>query len=93
MAVDTPLELTKKIGLAKLALSFDGPQKVVTEYLEKHAYTYEYVRSSLVEIRLWKNSFLKSCLVSKKASSVASITTEQPSLEDVFLHLARHQRL
>lgn len=94
VAVDTPLELTKKIGLAKLTLSFDGPQKVVTEYLEKHAYTYEYVRTSLVEVRLSEELIPKVLFGLKEAGVwITSITTEQPSLEDVFLHLARHQRL
>lgn len=90
VVIDTPLELTKKIGDVTLAISFDGEKKRVTEFLEKNGMKFEFVRNNLVEI-LTPETEVPRVLFELKEHGIfiTTINTEKPSLEDVFLHISQ----
>ncbi|MBW7956092.1 ABC transporter ATP-binding protein [Patescibacteria group bacterium] len=90
---DTPLELTKKIGTTKLLLTFEAKQKVVADFLKQHHYPAEFIRPNLVEVSLAEENIPMVLFELKKLGVwITSLTTEQPSLEDVFLHISEKQR-
>ena len=91
---DTPLGLTKRVGKTKLILSFEGEQRVVHQYLEESKYSFEFVRKDLVEISLSEEDVPKTLFSLKERSVwITSLSTEQPSLEDVFLHISQEKTL
>jgi ABC-2 type transport system ATP-binding protein len=91
---DTPLGLTKKIGSTKLALSFEAKKGVVEKYLKTNNYKADFVRSDFVEITLPEEDVPKVLFQLKEEGVwITSLTTEQPSLEDVFLHISQEKTL
>jgi len=94
IVTDTPLELTKKVGRTSLVLSFEGKQSVVKEYLDIQKFTYDFIRPGLVEIPLSDADIPKVLFgLKEKGVWITEITTEKPSLEDVFLHISVHQNI
>ena len=91
---DTPLGLTKRIGKTKLLLSFEAKQTVVADFLEKAQYPATFIRPDLVEVTLLEED-IPSLLFELKKEGVwiTSLSTEQPSLEDVFLHISEAKEL
>lgn len=91
---DTPLELTKKIGKTKLLLSFEAKQSLVADYLKKAGHPANFIRKDLVEVTLLEEDIPSVLFELKKLGVwITSLTTEQPSLEDVFLHISEERQL
>ncbi len=89
---DTPLGLTKRIGLgiAKLLLTFDSEQTPVKEYLKNQKYQHEFTRTHMVEIQLPERDIPKVLFgLSKQGVWLTEIDVEKPNLEDVFLSIAK----
>jgi ABC-2 type transport system ATP-binding protein len=94
MIIDTPLELTKKIGGAMVTLNFDGDKKIVADYLNEEKYKYTFVTKNLVEITVPETDIPKLLFeLKKKEVWITSISIDKPSLEDVFLHISRNETL
>lgn len=91
---DTPLELTKKIGKTKLLLSFEAEQKTVADFLQKTGHPATFIRKDLVEVSLLEEEIPSVLFELKKLGVwITSLTTEQPSLEDVFLHISEEKHV
>lgn len=91
-AIDTPLELTKKIGAVTLAITFEGKVSDVKKYLKTNGYHFALPRPDLVEIKVQENDVPKALFGLKEAGIwVSDINIHRPSLEDVFLHMSRKQ--
>lgn len=90
---DTPLELTKNLGKGKLLLSFEGKKETVSSYLKKAQLDANFVRNDFVEISVDESEIPSVLFELKKLGIwITSLSTEQPSLEDVFLHISEKQR-
>lgn len=91
---DTPLGLTKRVGKTKLVLTFEGEKQIVQKYLESVGAEFTFVRPALVEIMLAEEAVPKVLLGLKEQGIwITSLATEQPSLEDVFLHVSQEKVL
>jgi ABC-2 type transport system ATP-binding protein len=94
VAVDTPLALIKKIGSIKLDLSFEGEHSIINEYLNKEGYKYNYFGRNFIQISTPETQIPTILFTLKeKGIQISAITTEQPSLEDVFLHISRENKI
>jgi ABC-2 type transport system ATP-binding protein len=92
--IDTPLELTKKLGSVALTLSYDGEKESVAQFLQKRKLSHEFLRKDLVEIFISETD-VPDVLFALQESGVliTTINTEKPSLEDVFLHISKTHAL
>lgn len=94
LTIDTPHELTKKIGRAKLTLNFEGEKNQLISYLEAEKYSFSFIQEDLVEISLSETDIPTVLFALKKNGVwITSIGIAQPSLEDVFLHISRNEAL
>ncbi len=92
--VDTPLALIKQMGSIKLDLSFEGDRSMLETYLKKENYPHTYLGKNMVQISTPETEIPKILFTLKeKGLDISAITTEQPSLEDVFLHISRENQL
>lgn len=90
VAEDTPLGFTKKVGDVSLLVTFDGDKAPVTRYLEEKNLKYKYIRKHLVEIRLAEEMVPKVLFgLSNRKVWVTNIDINKPSLDDVFLTIAK----
>lgn len=89
----TPQQLIQQVGTTKLLVGFQLPSKPVTAYLTKQKYAYNLVQPNLVEIAV-PDAEIPKILFGLKEEQVwiTSISTERPSLEDVFLHVSQENR-
>ncbi|HYD35765.1 MAG TPA: ABC transporter ATP-binding protein [Vitreimonas sp.] len=90
VALDTPLQLTKLVGKTKLVITYEGKKTQMTQYLETQSLAHHHVRNDVVEISV-AESEIPGVLFGLKGEEiwVTNISIEQPSLEDVFLMMAR----
>lgn len=89
VAEDTPLELTKKIGKARLVLTYDSKQALVEAYLKKKSYIYTFPRAHVVAIEVVESAIPKVLFgLADENVWITQITIQKPSLEDVFLSVA-----
>lgn len=90
VASDTPLGLSKKIGTAILRLTFEGKRAVVEEYAKEKKYTYAFPFASTVELRLSEQDVPTVLFdLSKRGVWITDIEVDKPTLEDVFLAIAK----
>jgi ABC-2 type transport system ATP-binding protein len=90
VASDTPLGLSKKIGTAILRLVFEGKKSVVEDYAKEKKYTYSFPYPSTVELRLGEEDVPKVLFdLSKLGMWITDIEVDKPTLEDVFLKIAK----
>lgn len=90
VAHDTPFELTKKIQSAQLTLTFDGTKIPVETYLKENNLDYKFVKDHVVEIITEEKQIPKIIFgISKKEVWMTDIDVQKPTLEDVFLQIAR----
>lgn len=90
LAEDTPLGLTKKAGNATLILTFDGDKAPVEKYLGKDRYAHSFPRSHVVHISVAEGDIAKVLFgFAKEKIWITNIDIEKPSLEDVFLSIAK----
>lgn len=90
VAHDTPLSLTKKIGTAELKIIFDGEKDVLEKYLNKHELSFAFTAEHEVLIKTEEKLIPKLIFgISKENIWIIDIEVKKPTLEDVFLQIAR----
>lgn len=93
VAQDTPLNLTKKITAVELRLTFDDNKKEMEEYLRKHDQLFSFVNNHVVLIDTIENLVPKLIFgISKTDIWITDIEIKKPTLEDVFLQIARGEK-
>lgn len=90
VAEDTPLGLTKRIGGVKLQLTAEGSIKKLEDVVRGHGFISTRVRTSTIQIATTESAIVDVLLLAKQ-NDVAIIDVDiiKPSLEDVFLSIAR----
>lgn len=90
VAHDTPLGLTKKIEEARLVITFDGDKKVLENYLNKHKLSFTFPEKFMVSITSEEKLIPKLIFgISKENIWITDIEIKKPTLEHVFLQIAR----
>ncbi|HSX58036.1 MAG TPA: ABC transporter ATP-binding protein [Candidatus Saccharimonadales bacterium] len=92
-AQDTPLGLTKRIETAILNLTFDGDKGKVEEYLKVEKQDFSFPHQYSVTIKTKEKQIPKLIFgLSEKDIWITDIEVKKPTLEDVFLHIARGEK-
>lgn len=92
-AQDSPLGLTKRIKTATLNLTFDGSKEIVENYLKTQKQNYSFVHKYLVSIKTKEQTIPKLIFgLSQQNIWITDIDIKKPTLEDVFLHIARGEK-
>lgn len=90
VAEDTPLSLTKRIGSAKLILTFETDKKIVAGYLNKHELKHSFLRDYSVDVTVPEGMIPKVLFgLGKAGVRFTEIDVKKPDLEDVFLSIAK----
>jgi len=90
VAEDTPLGLTKRIGTARLILTFETKKEIVSKYLKEHTIAFSYPRDHVVEVTVPENQVPKVLFgLGNAGVRFTEIDVKKPSLEDVFLSIAK----
>jgi ABC-2 type transport system ATP-binding protein len=90
VAQDTPQNLTKKIDQASLRITFEGKKSDATTYLDKQNQTYQFIGSHVLTIETRETLVPELILgISKSGIRITDIEVHKPTLEDVFLQIAR----
>lgn len=90
VAQDTPLGLTKRIPIAKLQIMFDGEREKVEKYLSENEQKFEFLRKNVVLISTEEKIIPKVIFgISSMGIWITDIEVKKPTLEDVFLQIAR----
>ncbi len=89
-AHDTPLGLTKRIKHSELRLVFDGKRSVIEEYLHENKYIHSFHNDITVLIQV-EEKFIPKIIfgLGKLEVWITDIEIKKPSLQDVFLQIAR----
>lgn len=90
VAQDTPLQLTKRIDQAQLKLTFEGDKLRVEKYLKEKKQNFTFPNKFTVLIST-KESLIPKLIfgVSNEDIFITDIEVKKPTLEDVFLNIAR----
>jgi len=90
VAQDTPLGLTKRIQTAQLKLTFDGDRHIVEAFLAERRQTYRFPQPYAVSIDTTEK-LIPSLIfgLSEQGIWITDIEVKKPTLEDVFLRIAR----
>jgi len=92
VAQDTPLGLTKQIKSVQLRLTFDGDDALVEKYLRTTKQGFKFEASFEVVINTTEKLVPKTIFeISKLGVEVTNIEVKKPTLEDVFLQIARKE--
>lgn len=87
---DTPLNLTKRIPNARLTLAFEADKKTVERYLREKEQTFSFVNDFTITIDTEETNIPKLIFgMSKAGIWFTDIAVRKPTLEDVFLQIAR----
>jgi len=90
VAHDTPLNLTKRIKNAQLRLMFDGEKKEMKLYLFSHKQSHRFTDKHTVVIDTVEREIPKLIFgITKTGMWITDIEIKKPTLEDVFLQIAR----
>lgn len=90
VAQDTPLQLTKRINQAELKLTFEGDKSKVENYLKAKDQTFSFINKFTVSIHTTENLIPKLIFgISNEDIYITDIEVKKPTLEDVFLSIAR----
>lgn len=92
VAHDTPLQLTKRIDAAQLKLTFEGDKKRVEKYLTEKDQKFTFPNKYTVLIDT-KETLLPKLIfgLSNEEIYITDIDVKKPTLEDVFLDIARNE--
>jgi ABC-2 type transport system ATP-binding protein len=89
-AQDTPLGLTKRIRSAQLRLTVEGNHEVVASFLRERAQTFRFNQDHGVVIDTKEEQIPEVIFgLSERGVWITDIEVEKPTLEDVFLKIAR----
>jgi ABC-2 type transport system ATP-binding protein len=92
-AQDTPLGLTKKITTATLQITFDGEKKAVEDYLINEKQDFKFPQKYTVVIKTQERQIPKLIFgLSEKGIWITDVEVKKPTLEDVFLRIARGEK-
>ncbi len=93
VAQDTPLQLTKRIDQARLKLTFDGNKTRIEKYLKEKEQKFDFPNNHTVIINT-KESLIPKLIfgVSREDIYITDIEVKKPTLEDVFLTIARGEK-
>jgi ABC-2 type transport system ATP-binding protein len=90
VAQDAPLNLARSISGAQICLTLDESKEVVDEYLKAFKYSYTFVNDDIVIIDVEADIIPKLLMgISKTDVEIKDIEIRKPTLEDVFLQIAR----
>lgn len=90
VAQDTPLGLTKRITHSQLQLAFDGERAAIQRVLDQAGLHYDFPQSFSVTIDMPDNDIPKMIFqLSQSGIWITDIAVKKPTLEDVFLQIAR----
>lgn len=90
VAKDSPLGLTKRITHSNLILSFDSEQKKVENFLKEKGYGFTFPRKFTVNITTEEELIPKIIFgLGENDIWITDIEVKKPTLEDVFLEIAR----
>lgn len=92
VAQDTPLGLTKRITHSQLKITFDGDSAVVTKILEEQKIQHTFSHPNVVVADVTETVIPKVIFnLSQQGIWITDIEIKKPTLEDVFLQIARGQ--
>jgi ABC-type multidrug transport system ATPase subunit len=90
VARDTPLGLTKRITESSLVLTFDGERKKVEALLSQKGYKFSFPKPYAVKVEVEEKLIPKIIFqLGETGIWITDIEVKKPTLEDVFLHIAR----
>ncbi|MBI4217415.1 MAG: ABC transporter ATP-binding protein [Parcubacteria group bacterium] len=90
VAHDTPLGLTKQVRVVQLQLAFDGSKAAVERYLLSENQKFSFLHDYLVLIDTEEKLMPKIISqISEQGIEVTDIDIKKPTLEDIFLQIAR----
>lgn len=90
VAQDTPLNLTKRISHATLCVVFDAKTDALDALLKEKGFTYSYPEHATVEVQASEQAIPGLLFdMSKTGIWIEDIEIKKPTLEDVFLQIAR----
>ncbi|MFA6016722.1 MAG: ABC transporter ATP-binding protein [Patescibacteria group bacterium] len=90
VAQDTPLGLTKRIQVAQLRLTFNDKKSDIIQYVEKEKLNYRFDGEHVVYITTEEKALPKIIFdLSKVGIWMTDIEVKKPTLEHVFLQIAR----
>ncbi len=90
VAHDTPLGLTKRIRSAQLRLIFNDDKKILEDYLTQENLQFTFEDEHTVTIKTEEELIPKLIFsISKTGIWMTDIEVKKPTLEDVFLQIAR----
>jgi len=93
VAKDTPLGLTKRITHSDLIISFDADQDKIEKYLKSKKYNYNFIRKFSVNISAEEKLIPKIIFgIGQEDIWITDIEIKKPTLEDVFLEIARKEK-
>ena len=89
-AQDTPLGMTKRIRSAQLRLTVEGDRKTVAAFLTEQAQGFQFTQEHTVVIHTTEQRIPDLIFgLSERGVWITDIEVEKPTLEDVFLKIAR----
>jgi len=89
-AQDTPLGLTKRIRSARLRLTVEADRDTVAAFLAERAQTFRFSQDHTVVIDTTEDRIPELIFgLSERGVWITDIDVEKPTLEDVFLKIAR----
>lgn len=90
VAQDTPINLTKRIAHATLCVVFDKKTEALDALLKEKGFTYSYPEHATVEVQASEQAIPGLLFdMSKTGIWIEDIEIRKPTLEDVFLQIAR----
>lgn len=93
VAMDTPLGLTRRVQESRMTITFEGDSAGVKQYLEGKGSSYNFIRSSVVEIQLAEEQIPGTLFGIKNAGVwITDIDLKKPDLEDFFLSFTRRNK-
>lgn len=93
VAQDTPLGLTKLVKNAGLKLTYDGARADVEKYLKGEGEIYRFPRDNVALVDTREERIPKLIFgLSKMGIWITDIEVKKPTLEDVFLQIARKEK-
>lgn len=91
VAHDTPTNLTKRISASTLRLTFSGERIAIESYLRDKRQQYVFVADNVVEIPSDESRIPELLFgASHVGTAITDIEIKKPTLEDVFLQIARN---
>jgi ABC-2 type transport system ATP-binding protein len=89
-AVDTPLNLTKKIESTTLRLTYDSDKNILEKYLKENDYEYLFEDNNVVLVKT-KEKYVPKVIfgITNHDIWITDIEIQKPTLEDVFLQISR----